>query len=994
MTPTANFTKVDSTATEVHPTIRFLKALGKADAFIRSWLGKGTPDIPNLYKGEPGRCYNVRCDRSGEGLDAMRWDENDWARLVKELERQNKPATKKTKSFPFQAGGFCPYVVVNNGGHKQSDIESCGALFAEFDLPMTKEESLLKLLSFPIPYSILIESRNGYHAYWLLDKATTPKLWRQMQHRLIEFFESDAGIEDPSRCMRLPGFYHLAEGQEPFMVNLWECHEDRHYSLEDFDQVLPDVPEWRLKLERHSKPYTPIKSEDGTEWDIRNFKHVLTHYRESARREWDTCQCPVHGEEGHSKDSLHINSRTGAYRCWNGCDSKDIYQRVCEKSGWMRPKSEHRQQIDPLDRPANLSRPQTLLETSTSPTAKRNGYHDLRLAITEALLTGDTLEREFELGTIATKFGRPRPFVDRVVRDLTKRHEQRKTSFSLKDLQELDSQGVQWAIPRFLPKKGLTLLGGFAKDGKSTLTYEMVASLVTGRDFLGEKPRKLSRVLFIQLEESEEKIREKLDGVGVLYDPNVLLSDSIRIEREWTIDDLETLERWIIDHRAEVVFIDSLRAASRDTGVDENAAAFANPVYALQAFFNKMGVTGYVIHHFSKNKDAVSAEKFAGSSAIPGAADNLHLLVRESTDSDSTRRQLALSGRDCKGRFQIEYSEEEFPKFKFELRQEIGCSAEDKTLKERIMNVIRMNQDSRPQGLTKSEIAEGLALSHNDRSLYRPLKQLTVFDRALTVTRAEHDKRVQLYSIPSTPEDSSPPSTVSTSSLSSNSTSNPPPPLDIPSCVVSPETLDMQELDRVLGCSQGGENNTQQGDVCSNFESNQDSVISLDISDTGEVNVQDESQRSENYYTHPVETHDLEEGVTNTERTSNVVPIRVSPDCYTRNGFTGGGESKPFVVDVGGYAYYTQNAKPNGKRLPAQEIASAIYQVATSSSEIRYEFHKGDIVLWNGQTRQIERIEQRADETIRIHLGLNQWVEARQITPVSQAPEVEDDLDF
>lgn len=984
MTPTANLTKTASIAAEFHPAIRFMKALGKSGAFIRSWLGKGTPDIPTLYKGEPGRCYNVRCDRAGEGLEAMRWDEDQWNRLLKELERQNKPEVKKAKSFPFQQGGFCPYVVVNNGGHKQAEIEDCPALFTEFDAPMTKEEALLKLMSFPLPYSILIESRNGYHAYWLLDKATTPKLWRQMQHRLIEFFESDAGIEDPSRCMRLPGFYHLAEGQEPFMVDLWECHDDRRYSLEEFDQVLPDVPEWRLKLERHSKPYVAQKAEDGAEWDIRNFKHVLNHYKESSRREWDTCQCPVHGGDGHSKDSLHINSRTGAYHCWSGCDSKDIYQRVCEMSGWERPKAERQQKIDALDRPSSSSRPQTLLEASTSPTARENGYFELRKAITAALLTGDPLEREFELGTISARFSRPRQFIDRIVRDITRRHEQRKTSFSLKDLQELSSQGVEWAIPRFLPKKGLALLGGFAKDGKSTLVYEMIASLLTGRDFLGETPTQKLRVLFIQLEESEEKIREKLDGVGVLYDPHVLLSDSIRIEREWKIDDLETLDRWIVEHRADVVFVDSLRAASRDTGVDENTAAFANPVYALQAFFNKMHVSGYVIHHFSKNKEAVSAEKFAGSSAIPGAADNLHLLIRESTDPDSARRQLSLSGRDCKGRFQIEYSEEEFPKFKFELKQEIGCSAEDKTLKDRVLNVLRLNQATRPQGMTRAEIAEGLGLEPNSRSLYRPLKQLTVYDRVLTVTRAEYDKRVQLYSLPL---DSSDPST--------ETTSPPPSPENNVRCVVTPETLDLQDLDAVLNTTHTLEITTQEGGVCSNFNSDQDNVIALCVSESGGVEVSIESSDSENYYTSPVENSDQSGGVTNAVTNSNVVPIRVLADSYTRNGFVEGGGSEP-VTDIGGYARYNRNAQPHGKSLPASEIPSTVYLSATSSGSVRYEFRKGDSVFWNGQTRQIERLEQHDDGRVRLNLGLNQWVEPRQITPIaSPAPtEFEDDLDF
>lgn len=339
-----------------HQSIDFLRALGKTEVFIRSWLGKGYADVPNLYKGEPGRAYNVRSSRSDEGLDGLRWDESEWDRMILELTRQNAASVEKARNFPYQHGGFCPYLVVNNGGHKQAEIVNCPALFIEFDSPITKEEAELKLASFPVPYSILIESRNGYHVYWILEKPTTPKLWRQIQHRLIEYFESDAGIEDPSRCMRLPGFDHLKEGCEPFLVNMKECHSDRRYSLEEFDAVLPDVPEWRLRLERIDRTnYGTRLREEGEEWDIRNFKHVLHHYREHARREWDTCQCPVHGGDGHSKDSLHINSQNGAYVCHAGCTPKEIFNEICTLAGWKR----ERKAIEPATKTAPIKKEKT-----------------------------------------------------------------------------------------------------------------------------------------------------------------------------------------------------------------------------------------------------------------------------------------------------------------------------------------------------------------------------------------------------------------------------------------------------------------------------------------------------------------------------------------------------------------------------------------------------------------------------------------------------------
>lgn len=317
-----------------HQSVELLKALGKTKVYLRSWVGKGFDDVPKLgYKDEygnptPGRAYKV--SEYVNGSRKFDWDIED-PRWIQEATRQNSAQIKPAKSYPYQYGGFCPYFVVNSGGHKQAEITECHALFCEFDAPITKEEALSKLEAFPLRFSALVESRNGYHAYWFLKTATSPSLWRNFQWRLIEQFDSDAGIEDPSRVMRLPGFDHLQAGADPFPVELLSCDGDVRYSLEDFDKTLPPIPDWRLKLSNLPEGRREFDDSTGHLLDLRDFAHNLTGYRPRARREWDTCKCPVHN--GTSKNSLHINSQTGAYKCWNGCDPKDIYAEVCRLAG-------------------------------------------------------------------------------------------------------------------------------------------------------------------------------------------------------------------------------------------------------------------------------------------------------------------------------------------------------------------------------------------------------------------------------------------------------------------------------------------------------------------------------------------------------------------------------------------------------------------------------------------------------------------------------------
>lgn len=560
------------------------------------------------------------------------------------------------------------------------------------------------------------------------------------------------------------------------------------------------------------------------------------------------------------------------------------------------------------DIPVNPTSPKTTREAIESPASADNGYAALRLAITNALIYSDPLEKELALTRISSKFSVPAAFVRRVVTEISKRYDTSEDSFTLQDLINLETEGSRWAIPRFLPSVGLTLLAGFAKDGKSTLMYEMVGSLVTGRPFLGETPTRKHRVLLIQLEENKFQIRDNLDGVNILYDREVGESGRLLIKKQWAIDDLDTLERWIVEHRADVVMIDSLRMASKSIGVDENSQAFATPVYALQARLSMLKVSGYLIHHFNKSKEAHRLEKIAGNSAIIGACDNIHALLRVTKDPSDHARMLEMAGRNCSGSFAIEHIEE-FPRFHWVCHGESGVSAEEKNLKTRILKVIALNQPSHPQGMSAAWLKDALGLSPNDRSLARPLRAL-VQEGMISTARLERDKRICLYLLPETEDHT------------------PPPMPETKKCV---ESLELSQ-DKDLDLSQQREDIQRTTGSVSNF------LGGCVESDTG----------------------------------SSPYIIKVPGDTTQRHAIETGGGASP-IESVGGYARYRTDAKPSGKHLPAPGCA----QIERDGTNYKV----GDRVLWQGQTRRIERIEQQDEGVIRFHLGLNQWCSPDEVCP-------------
>ena len=61
-------------------------------------------------------------------------------------------------------------------------------------------------------------------------------------------------------------------------------------------------------------------------------------------------QCPEHGGEGHSGNSLHISEATGQFKCHGGCDSQAVYTaawELAESRGWQPPKKAQAATVKP-----------------------------------------------------------------------------------------------------------------------------------------------------------------------------------------------------------------------------------------------------------------------------------------------------------------------------------------------------------------------------------------------------------------------------------------------------------------------------------------------------------------------------------------------------------------------------------------------------------------------------------------------------------------------
>ena len=147
---------------------------------------------------------------------------------------------KKQDDFPLQMiktseqamelnlKGYGIFGTVNsfNSRRIESDVKKLEAFYVDFD-GAEKKEQLESLKNFLMP-SMIVESKNGYHCYWMIkddivkefgvEMANT--IYKEINKRLIYWLGSgaDEGVYDCARVLRVPGFNHMKDFYSPFPI--------------------------------------------------------------------------------------------------------------------------------------------------------------------------------------------------------------------------------------------------------------------------------------------------------------------------------------------------------------------------------------------------------------------------------------------------------------------------------------------------------------------------------------------------------------------------------------------------------------------------------------------------------------------------------------------------------------------------------------------------------------------------------------------------------
>lgn len=140
----------------------------------------------------------------------------------------------------YNAKGYGIFETVNEfrGPRRIQNLTRINAWAVDMDVG-TKSDQFKRLMSGLVPTRI-VETKRGFQPAWAA-KDAKPEHWNAIvADRLVPYYGADVRARDLARILRMPGFYHLKDPNDPFLVRkVWEWPVA--YSELEMLQFYPDA---------------------------------------------------------------------------------------------------------------------------------------------------------------------------------------------------------------------------------------------------------------------------------------------------------------------------------------------------------------------------------------------------------------------------------------------------------------------------------------------------------------------------------------------------------------------------------------------------------------------------------------------------------------------------------------------------------------------------------------------------------------------------------
>jgi hypothetical protein len=219
----------------------------------------------------------------------------------------------------------------------------------------------------------------------------------------------------------------------------------------------------------------------------------------------------------------------------------------------------------------------------------------------------------------------------------------RRTSWTARELLAAEFPEPRFAVPALVPE-GLTFFAGAPKLGKSWLALGLSIAVASGGRALGAIPVDQGEVLYLALEDSPRRLKERL---GIVLDGEQC-PDGLRFFTEWPrLGDggAEAISEWITEHpEARLVVIDVFtRMRPAEVKRSDLYRADYNAAAGLQTVAIRHGVAVVALYHTRKAEAADFVETVQGTFGLAAGADTILVARRGRGEADAT---LQATGRD------------------------------------------------------------------------------------------------------------------------------------------------------------------------------------------------------------------------------------------------------------------------------------------------------------------------------------------------------------
>ena len=191
---------------------------------------------------------------------------------------------------------------------------------------------------------------------------------------------------------------------------------------------------------------------------------------------------------------------------------------------------------------------------------------------------------------------------------------------------------IATAVERLIAFNALTVVGSDGGVGKTVLIYRLAEAAASGGLFGGALQAEKGNVLIIQKDESDSNLAQKNSRMQLNVQPG-----TVRVEFDFNANMFPELRKWIKEHQARYVLMDSLISLFGSSG-DINESDIGLVMYQLNRIAAEEGCAIVLTHHLRKGdkskggkRTEVSMSDLYGSAFIASGTSDVLTVMRDPT---------------------------------------------------------------------------------------------------------------------------------------------------------------------------------------------------------------------------------------------------------------------------------------------------------------------------------------------------------------------------